>query len=51
MTNKRDITINKVEGRPTKFGKGGAHICLPIRWLETDVVVVSKATWEALQQK
>jgi hypothetical protein len=27
--NKWDITINKVEGRPSKFGTGGAHICLP----------------------
>jgi putative transposon-encoded protein len=42
--------INKVEGKPTKFGTG-AHITLPKDWLEKDVVVVTKDTWEELQQK
>jgi hypothetical protein len=32
MSNKRDITINKVEGIPSKFGTGGAHICVPKEW-------------------
>jgi hypothetical protein len=36
--------INKVEGRPTKFGTG-AHITLPKDWLEKDVVVVTKDIW------
>jgi hypothetical protein len=39
---KWDVTINKVEGKPSKFGKGGAHICLPREWLKETVVVVTK---------
>jgi putative transposon-encoded protein len=38
------------KGKPTKFGTG-AHITLPKDWLEKDVVVVTKDTWEELQQK
>ena len=49
--NKWDITINKVEGIPSKFGKDGAHICLPKKWLKTKVVVVPKETWEQLQKR
>jgi hypothetical protein len=48
---KWDVTIDKVEGKPSKFGKGGAHICLPREWLKETVVVVTKKTWEELQQK
>jgi len=39
---KWDVTINKVEGVPSKFGKSGAHICVPKEWLKTTVVVVPK---------
>ena len=46
-----DITVNKVEGRPSKFGKSGAHICVPSSWLKKTVVVVTKDTWDALQQQ
>jgi putative transposon-encoded protein len=49
MVNKRDITINKVEGTPSKFGTGGAHICVPKEWLKETVVVVTKKTYEELQ--
>ena len=42
--NKWDITINKVEGVPSKFGKDGAHICLPKEWLKTTVVIIPKET-------
>ena len=48
---KWDITINKVEGKPSRFGKSGAHICVPQAWLKMTVVVVPKEEWEALQQK
>jgi hypothetical protein len=47
---KWDITINKIEGKPSKFGKGGAHICVPQAWLKRTVVVVTKETWEELQK-
>lgn len=51
MTNSKwDITINKVEGKPSKFGKGGAHICVPSAWLKKTLVVVTKDTWDALQK-
>jgi len=40
--NKWDVTINKVEGKPSKFGRGGAHICVPKEWLKKIVVVVRK---------
>lgn len=49
MTN-WDITINKIEGKPSKFGKGGAHICVPSMWLRKTLVVVTKDTWDALQK-
>jgi putative transposon-encoded protein len=51
MNNKRDITINKVEGRPSKFGTGGAHICVPKEWLKSKktLVVIPKETYEELQ--
>jgi hypothetical protein len=47
---KWDITINKIEGKPSKFGKSGAHICLPQAWLRKTIVVVTKETWEELQK-
>ena len=47
---KWDITINKIEGKPSKFGKGGAHICVPQAWLKKTVFVVTKDTWEELQK-
>ena len=47
---KWDITINKVEGKPSRFGKSGAHICVPQAWLKKTVVVVTKETWEELQK-
>jgi len=47
---KWDITINKVEGTPSPFGKSGAHICLPKEWLKETVVVVPKKTWDELQK-
>ncbi len=47
---KWDITINKVEGKPSRFGKSDAHICLPKSWLKETVVVVTKRTWEELQK-
>ena len=47
---KWDITINKIEGKPSKFGRSGAHICLPKEWLKETVVVVTKKTWETLQK-
>jgi len=46
--NKYDITINKVIGVPSKFGKDGAHICLPKQWLKETVVVITKKTYEGL---
>jgi hypothetical protein len=48
---KWDITINKIEGKPSKFGKSGVHICVPREWLKEVVVVVTKKTWEELQRK
>ena len=51
-SSKWDITINKVEGKPSKFGKGGAHICVPAEWLELKktLVVIPKETYEELQR-
>ena len=46
---KWDITVNKVEGKPSRFGKSGAHICAK-SWLKETVVVVTKKTWETLQK-
>ena len=42
--------INKVEGKPTRFGTG-AHITLPKDWLDVNVVVVTKDTWKELHRK
>jgi len=47
---KWDIIINKVEGKPSRFGKSGAHICVPQARLKKTVVVVTKETWEELQK-
>ena len=48
MRSKWDYHINKVEGKPSKFGTG-AHVILPKEWLKKVVVTVTKETWDRLE--